>query len=87
MSKLSDFVMNAVLPTLEKYGEKELVKLLDKFKAADEEKYKASMIAGHAFIKPLIEYVKSTETEIDDGLVATINDAIEESASNNGITF
>jgi hypothetical protein len=87
MSAFSDFLVKTILPTIEKVGEGKLVDLLQKLHDADEEKYKAAVIAGHAFIKPLADYVGKTETDIDDGFVAAINDAITVSAANNAVVF
>ncbi len=85
MSAFSDFLVKTLLPTIEAVGESKLVDLLQKLHDADEEKYKAAVIAGHAFIQPLIEFVSKTDTPIDDGLVSAINESILLSAVKNSI--
>jgi len=87
MSAISDFIVSVMLPTIEAVGKDKLVDLLQKLHDSDSEKYSATVIAGHAFIKPLIEFVGKTENKIDDGIVASINQAISESAAKNGVTF
>jgi hypothetical protein len=85
MSAFSDFLVKTILPSIEKVGEGKLVDLLQELHDNDEEKYKATIVAGSAFIKPLAEYVKSTENTIDDGLVQVIQDALIISAARNKI--
>ena len=87
MSKFSDFLINSLAPMIEAAGESKLIELLQKFHDANPEQHEVSIRAGHVFIKPLIDYVASTPTKIDDGLVAAINESITQSAAANGITF
>lgn len=85
MSKISDFLVGTILPVIEKVAEDKIVELLQKLHDTDEEKYEAAVIAGSAFIKPLIEYVEKTTTTIDDGIVEAIQRAIEQSAEDNDV--
>jgi hypothetical protein len=87
MSAFSDFLMKAILPTIESVGESKLVDLLQEFHDTDEEKYRATIIAGSAFIKPLIDYASKTTNTIDDGIVEAIHEAILVSALRNGIAL
>jgi len=87
MSSFQDFLVKAVLPIVQAVGQSKLIEVLQKLHDTDNEKYQATVIAGHAFIKPLIAVVANTENTIDDGLVAAINEAIEESAKANGVVF
>lgn len=87
MSAFTDLLVNILLPTFEKLGEAGLVQLLQKFHDNEADLYKASIVSGHAFVKPLLKYVDSTPTKIDDGFVAALDEAISLSAAANGITF
>lgn len=87
MSKFSDFIVSALLPTIEAIGQAKLVDVLQKLHDTDIEKYKATVVAGHVFIKPLKEFVAKTNTKIDDGFVDAIDEAISESAAKNGVVF
>lgn len=87
MSALSDFLIKTLLPTIETVGEAKLVDVLQKLHDSKPDEYKAAIAAGQAFIKPLIEYVSKTDTTIDDGFVAVINESISLSAMKNGINL
>lgn len=85
MTAFQTFLINLVLPGLEQAGQTFLVQALQKFHDEKPELYKASIVAGYVFTKPLLDYVKQSETKIDDGFVEAISEAIVMSASTNGI--
>lgn len=87
MSAFTDFLIKILLPTIEQLGETKLVELLQRFHDQNPEQYDVSIRAGHTFIKPLIELVGGTPNNIDDGVVAALNEAISLSAMANGIVF
>lgn len=83
----TDFLVNLLLPGIEKIGEAGLVQILQKFHDNEPDLYKASIVSGHAFIKPLLKYVESTATKVDDGFVLALDEAVTLSAAANGVTF
>jgi len=84
-SKLTEFLVNSLVPVFEEIGESKLVEVLQDFHDKNPEQYEVSIKAGHVFIQPLIEYVKKSKSKIDDGIVDAIHDAIDTSAKMNGI--
>ncbi len=85
MTALQTFLINLVLPGLEQAGQTLLVEALQKFHDAKPELYKASVVAGHAFTTPFLEFVKQSDTKIDDSILEAISEAIVMSATANGI--
>ncbi len=86
-NSFTDFLVNMLLPTIEQLGASGLENVLQKFHDEKPDEYEAAIKAGHAFIKPLQNYVGGTSTKIDDGFVAAIDEAITLSAAANGITL
>lgn len=81
------FIANTFAPLVQTIIQQQLIKLFQKFSESNHEQYEASMITGHVFIKPLINWAETTKTELDDGFVEMLNMAITMSAMNNGVEF
>jgi len=84
-SKLTEFLVASLVPVIEQIAEGKLVEVLQEFHDKNPEQYEVSIKAGHVFIQPLIEHVTKTKGKLDDGIVEALHNAIDTSASLNGI--
>ena len=83
MSLLTDFVVK----TLESAGESKLEDLLQNLHDQHPEEYYAAIYGGHALVNALKPIVNSTATKIDDAIILGLDEALNNSAAKNGITF
>ncbi|MBC7866215.1 MAG: hypothetical protein H7X88_01665 [Gloeobacteraceae cyanobacterium ES-bin-316] len=72
---------------LETVGESKLIEVLENLRTIDEPKYQAAIYGGHALVSALVPVVTKTGTKIDDAIINALGDAIEMSATMNGLTL
>ncbi len=84
---LLEFLLGTLTGALQSIGESKLVDVLQQLHDKDAERYKAAILGGKALVVALAPLVDGTGTKIDDALLNALGDAIETSASNNGITL
>ncbi len=83
-SKLGDFFVNLLLPTLATVGTQELVDLLQQVKTKNEAGYKSIIEGVYPPLKLVLEPITAgTKTRVDDTLVGVLVSAIEQSAALN----
>lgn len=85
VNPILEFLLNTMTGALETVGELKLVDVLQKFHDKNPVEWEACVRAGHAFIKPLTKLVSATKTPIDDALVQALDEAISQSAADNGL--
>lgn len=86
-SKFEEFIATTIAPIVEAVLASKLTQVLEDFHTKNPEMYEASIIGGHVFIKPLIEFCKTTPTGLDDGFVEMLNGVISMSAIKNNVEF
>lgn len=82
-----EFLLNALLPTLETLGEPYLEQLLEKLNYADATEFTTDIQGTYSLFSRLDALAKTTTTPIDDGLTGTILDAIIAIAKEHNITL
>ncbi len=81
-------VLLALLSTsLQTVGEAKLLGVLQDLADNDKVQYEAAVRAGHSFVLAVKPLVDKTKTPIDDAILDALGDAIQSSASQNGITL
>lgn len=80
--------LSGALSTL---GESKLIEVLqqlhDKDTTAGKTHYKSVILGGWSFVTGIGTLVSSTKSKIDDAILASLKDAIQQSALANGVTL
>lgn len=82
---MKEFLINLLLGTIETLEESALIAILQTLHDKNLDQYKAAIYGGNALVKALQPLVKGSKTNIDDVILKGLQDAIEQSARNNGI--
>lgn len=87
-SAIGSILVNLALPALKSYGATALKTWLQTFHDENPKVYAEILNGLYPVIDVQLEdYVKGTDTTIDDDLVATLKKVIEESAAANGLVL
>lgn len=86
-SWIQQLLINAILPTLENFGESFLVQTFQKIHDANPTAFPVKLKTLHDALLWLEPEVIKTPTSIDDGLIDTIQKAITASAVLNNVTL
>lgn len=87
MSAFTDFLFNAFSGALETVGESKLIEILQQLHDSNPDDYKAAIFGGHALTKHLVPIVTKSSTKIDDAILGAIQEAVKQSAANNGVVL
>lgn len=84
---MKEFFISLLLGTIEQLEETALIAILQNLHDKDLEKYKAAIYGGAALVGALLPLVQKTKTNLDDVVLRGLQDAINQSAQNNGINL
>lgn len=84
---LGELFLNLAGAALGTVAESKLVPLLQDLHDSNPDDYKAAITGGHALVKHLGPLTSKSATKIDDMVVQALDNAINESAAANGISF
>lgn len=82
-----ELFLNLAGTALQTVAESKLVPILQDLHDSNPDDYKAAIQGGHALVKHLMPLTAKSTTKIDDMVIAALDQAINESAAANGITF
>lgn len=84
-----DTILELLSGALGTLGESKLIEVLQKLHDKDttvgKTDYKSAILGGWSFVTGISKLVSTTKTKIDDAILAALKDAIQESASANGV--
>ena len=83
--KINELLLGLLAGALETAGESKLIEVLQDLHDKNPDQYKAAIYGGNALVKALLPVVTKSKTKIDDIFILSLNDAIQTSATNNGI--
>jgi len=85
----NNFLLELLSGALASVGESKLVEVLqqlhDNDKTEGKTDYKSVILGGYSFVTGIVRFTDKTSSKIDDAIVASLREAIETSAGNNGI--
>lgn len=87
MSAFTDFLINSLSGALAQVGEVKLEAVLQSLHTNNVAEWEAAVRGGHALCIALKPLVDGTGTKIDDAILGALHDAIQASATANGITL
>ena len=87
MSKFLEGIATILLPSLQQLETTYITELLAKVHERDADKHKALLITGAVWLRELKEEVEKTKTKFDDAAVVGLLNAIDQSASDTGVTL
>lgn len=84
---MKEFFISLLLGTIEQLEETALIAILQNLHDKNLEQYKAAIYGGTALVGSLLPLVQKTKTNLDDIILRGLQDAINQSAANNGINL
>lgn len=88
MSKIHEMIASAVLPIIKGVGKLEMQNVLLGIKENNtQEIYKNTLQGLHSNFSLLKEVANKTRSNLDDGIVDLVLEAVKESAANDGIAL
>ena len=82
---MKQFLINLLLGSIEQLEESALIAILQNLHEKNLDQYKAAIYGGNALVKALLPLVTGTKTNVDDVILRGLQDAINQSAKDNGI--
>lgn len=82
-----ELFLNLAGTALQTVAESKLVPLLQDLHDSNPSDYDAAIRGGHALVKHLMPLTAKSTTKIDDMVITALDQAINESAEANGVTF
>lgn len=73
---IKEFLLSALIPTLEAMGEPYLEQLLEKLNYADADEFTTDIQGSYSLFSRLDALAKTTKTPVDDGITETVLEAI-----------
>lgn len=82
---MKEVLLNIMAASLETLGEVKLIEALQLLYAKDKVRYEAALRGGYALCNALQPITEKSKTPIDNAILNSLKDAIEQSAAANGI--